>query len=747
MDKSRFYRVAAGSLVVALSAAGSQAAMCQTAPADAQANVAADAKDKSAPGDVLGGDIVVTAQRRSENLMRVPVAITAFGGESLKSIGVSDVQGLQMATPALVFPSTGAYAQPYIRGVGSRLLQNGLDPSVATYVDGRYISRQTAIVLDLADVQRVEVLKGPQGVLFGRNASAGAIRIITNDVSDALEGSFRLSYGNYDAVQAEAMANIPLTDALGVRISALTSRRDGFATNIVPTGYREWDNKNIDMIRGKIRWDSGGAFQSRLTLGYWTQADNSGNDNVAVGIPSLTLGLANGGVTGVGRKQVATALTGYNHKREYSGEWVNSLDLGAVTLQSITTYSDLDNNLQFDGDGTSARLVDAVVFEKSKTFSQELQLASGTDGRFEWIVGGYYFRDKTDFDTTVDIGPRIISQGQQNVKTEAYAVFGQGTLHITDSLDLIAGGRYSKDIKTVDLLASEHLGAVTVPPTPYSDRQSWAKFTPSATLQYTFGDNLLYAKFARGFKSGGFSYPAVNQVPLRPEVLDMYEVGLKSQFFDRAVRLTLSGYYYTYKDLQVSRAAGTGVGIIVVNENAADAKLYGIDADLNWTVTRELSFTGSLSWQHSEYGDYLASAKAYRGVLAGNATPGMVDVGFDAKGHELLRAPAFSAFAAVNYEPEFAGGSLPMSVTYAYKGAFDFDFVLDPSTSVLRQKAYSLLNAKIGYSPPSKQWTVSIWGKNLTGTTYFDDVVAAGVGIRGSYGAPRTYGLEASFKF
>jgi len=548
-------------------------------------------------------------------------------------------------------------------------------------------------------------------------------------------------------LQAEAMANVPVTETLGIRISAMTSRRDPYAKNSVATGNPDWDDKDIQMVRGKVRWSPAGPFESKLTLGYWTQDDNSGNDTISVGVLPLNTGIAVGGTTGGSLNRVATALTGSNRKREFSGEWDNSLDLGGATLRSTTTYADLDNILTFDGDGTSARLVDATVFERSKTFSQEVQAASATGGRFQWILGAFYFNDKTDFDTVVDIGTQNVSQGQQNVTTKSFAFFGQATYQLTDALDIVIGGRYSKDIKTVDLLASQHNNAATVPPTPYHDRESWAKFTPSATLQYTVGDNLMYAKFARGFKSGGYSYPAYGQVPLRPETLDMYELGLKSQLFNRAVRLTLSGYYYKYRDLQVSRAAGTGIGIIVVNENAGSAKLYGIDADATWNITPQLSLTGSVAWQHSEYGAYLASAKAYRGVLAGDTTPGMVDVGFDAKGHDLLRAPAISAFASINYEPEFSGGSIPISITYAYKGAFDFDFVLDPSTAALRQKAYSLLNARIGFSSPSKDWTISLWGKNLSNSRYFDDVVAAGVGIRGSYGAPRTYGVEANFKF
>lgn len=707
---------------------------------------AQEATDTGESDAAAQGDIIVTAQRRSENLMDVPVAISAFGGDTLATMNIDDVQALQIVTPALVYPSTGAYAQPYIRGVGSRLLQNGLDPSVATYVDGRYISRQSAIVLDLADVQRVEVLKGPQGVLFGRNAAAGAIRIITNEVGKDREGSFRISAGNYDALTAEAVANVPLGESFGMRISGLAAIRDPYARNL-SSGRKDWDDKNLKVVRAKFRLNPGPDFDANLSLSYFRQRDNSGNDTVAVGQLPLTTGIAVGGITGIERDEVATNLGGLNDKRELAGEFTMRVGLGAVDLSTTTTYADLDNILTFDGDGTSARLVDATVFEQSKTFSQEVQLASAGSGPFDWIVGGYYFRDNTDFDTTIDVGTRTVSNGIQGVLTRSWAVFGQGSYDITDSLSLTLGGRFSKDIKSVDLAPSALAGAVTLPVTPFSRKDSWSKFTPSAILEYSFGDSLAYAKFARGFKSGGYNYPAVGQNPLNPEVLDMYELGYKGQLFDRAVRLTLSAYYYDYQDLQVARAPAEGVGSVVVTENAANAELYGVDADLTWFATPDLTFNLAASWQDSKYKDYLAAAKMYRGVLNGTTQPGMVDVGFDASGERLLRAPAFSAFASVNYNLPVGPGTVPMSVTYAYKGAYNFDFVLDPSTSVLRQNAYSLVNARIGYRPDDESWSISLWGNNLFNERYFDDVTGAGVGIRGSYGAPRTYGIEAVFNF
>lgn len=715
------------------------AAFGQTAEEDSAANI---------------GDIVVTAQRRSENMMKVPVAISAFTGDTLARSGVQGVQGLSVATPAIVYPSTGAYAQPYIRGVGSRLLQNGLDPSVATYIDGRYISRQSAVVFDFADIERVEVLKGPQGALFGRNASAGAIRVITKDVGTETEGYVKAGYGNYNQWTLSGAVNAALTDNFGVRVSAMTSQRDGYAKNLVASGRNDWDDRNFTAVRYKFRWTPGDILDAKLSLSYWHQDDNAGNDTIALGVPQYTSGLAGGGISGTDRKHVATALTGTNKKDELAGELNLGFDLGSIQLQSITTYADLDNRLTFDGDGTSTRAVDATVFENTKTFSQEVQLSSKGTNTIDWIIGAFYFRDNTAFDTTIDVGTRIISNGLQKVLTESYAGFGQATWHMSPELSFILGGRYSHDKKSVDSLKSPNLGAVTLPLTPYRDSKSWSKFTPSATIQYDFGDTLVYAKFARGYKSGGFNYPVQNQPVLRPEVLDMYEVGLKGSFFNRAVRTTLSGYYYDYSDLQVTRAAASGVGVVVTTENAANAKLYGLDADITWSVTPAFTLNGAVSWQHSEYKNYLASAKVYRAVLPGGTARGMVDVGFDADGHRLLRAPKFSAYAAANYDISVGQGVIPINLSYAYKGSYDFDFIYDPpsatqlgTTKALRQKAYSIVNGRIGYHPISNKWSVSGWVNNLFNEKYFDDVVAAGVGIRGSYGAPRTYGVEFQINF
>lgn len=406
-------------------------------------------------------------------------------------------------------------------------------------------------------------------------------------------------------------------------------------------------------------------------------------------------------------------------------------------------------------------MVDAVIFEKAKTFSQEVQLASDKSRPIEWLLGGFYFHDNVKFDTVFDRATAapaspVASSGQQNVITRSVAAFGQVKWKATDAFSVTVGARYTRDKKSVDVLCSQHRGAVTIPVVPYSDSATFKKFTPAITAEYDFGDTLVYAKFSRGFKSGGFNYPATATTPVPDaEVLDMYEFGLKGSLLDRSVRVTLSGYYYDYSDLQVTRAAAAGLTPIVTTENAANAELYGLDADLTWNATRQFTLTGSISIQDSKYKNYLANAKVYRGLLPATlGAAGMVDIGFDASGERLLRAPKFAAFISANYDIPVGNATVPVNLSYSYKGSYLFDFIVDPAnitatgtTSSLRQKGYGLVNGRIGYEPESGNWSVSGWVSNLLDKKYFDDVVAAGTGIRASYAPPRTYGIDLEFKF
>lgn len=715
---------------------------------DALRPVAAESTEEA--GGVQGGrldEIIVTAQKKAENVMDVPVAISALSGEELERYGVSGTAGLQFSTPGIVVPTTGPSAQPYIRGVGSRLLQNGLDPSVAIYIDERYIARQSNVVFDLMDVQRVEVLKGPQGVLFGRNSSAGAIRVITSPVSRELKGYVEATFGSYGQKELEGVINVPVGETFGVRISGAYKTRDGYTNNIASLGRHEWDDKDLLALRVKFQARPTDKLTLNLTAAYSERRDNEGGDIVSLGVLPLNVAIGRGGISGLKRGDVGTSIDDENAIRDFSTQFDLTYEFGGLDLKAITTYGYVNNDLVFDADGTSARVTDAYISEQSKVFTQEIQATSTGTGPLRWVMGGYYYNEDTDWNTVVDIGAAITNQGSQHVLTEALAGFGQVEYEFAPGLTMIAGGRYSWERKSVDLRSSGRLGSFTVPITPFEDTVSFKKFTPRTTLQYKFADTMIYATFSRGFKSGGFNYPAVGQKPLNPEVLDMYEVGLKSELLDRTLRLAASAYYYDYSNLQVTRAAGIGVGTVVVTENAANARLYGLDVEANFAPSDNLTLNAGFSLQKSQYRDFLASAKVYRGLQPGGSGLGMTDVGFDAAGQTLLRAPRFSGFVSGVYEVHLPSSVVPISIAYSYKSDFLFDFVLDPSTDVLRQKAYGLLNASIGYEPSHDRWRIKAWVQNLTNAKYFDDVVAAGNGIRGSYGSPRTYGIDLRYAF
>ena len=621
-----------------------------------------------------------------------------------------------------------------------------MESSIATYVDGRYIARSSATLFDFADIERVEVLKGPQGTLYGRNATGGAIRIVSKDVSEELTGSVTGTVGNYSHRAASATISGPLSEAIGGRLTVLNTQRDGYVDNLVLGAVSELDDQDFQAYRSKLKWDINDVWSSNLTLAYWTREDTASSDQVDLSPPVLNVGIATGGYSGQSRKKAATAIADKNQGDEFSLELNINANFDGMDFFSITSYSDFDQLSAVDGDGTSTRVVDAYFDEEETAFSQELQLLSNNSDQFEWIVGLYYYDGDAEFDGTLDAGLAArLSQSLQSVETRAWAIFGQSTWRFNDAWAITAGGRWSDEKKQV-FGQSSKTAPTTVVPVPYSNSESWSEFTPKLTLEYSFDDSLIYLSYARGFKSGGFNYPASGSPVLDPEILDMIELGVKSDLFDKRLRLNASAYYYDYTGLQVTRSAGTGS--TPRTENAADSEVIGLDIDATWLISDSLSLIAGLNILSSEYKDYDANAKQFNANISGNpAAPGMSDTPYDASGESLLRAPNWSAFTSLQYVFRTSSASIPLSLTYSYKDDYNFDFIADSSSAVLQQDAYGLLNGRVSYLPDGQGWSLSLWANNLSDEEYFDDVVANVAGIRGSWGAPRTFGIDVSYEF
>lgn len=717
------------------------------------------ALDDESKGDLFSSDlsieeIIVTTQKRSENMQEVPIAVSVFIGDDLKQSGISGTQALQQVTPSLVFNNTSAIAQPYLRGIGTRLSLMGLESSVATYNDDRYISRPAAAMLDLADVERVEVLKGPQGTLYGRNATGGAIRIISRDPGDEEEGVVTLGIGNFKHRKLSGSGTLIISDSVKTRLTGLVVQRDGYVDNIVASGEDEFDDKYLQAYRAKTRWHISDDSNMMLNLNYWRRDDHDHNDVVDLSPAGLGVGAALGGITTADPDKTATLVRDNLVFEEFAGQLRFDWRYDDFDLVSITTYSRLEGGGALDVDATSLRSLDLLTTEESETWSQELQWISEAGEKWQWLAGVYYFQQEgrfTVFSDLADLGllpPGVIgTQGRQSVVTETWALFGQSTYQFTDRWALTLGARWNTEEKDAITKTIAGVFSITGQTADFSDDDSWSEFTPKVSLEYQADVGLLYLTYARGFKSGGYNYPAFGNSSLDPEILDMLELGVKLDLWDQRLRFNCAIYYYDYEDLQVSRAAGgSGMSVLLVTENAANAKAKGLEADILFLITSELSLDAGFSWLDSEYKDYAASANVYNASV-GLPGVGMTGIAFDADGEPLLRAPDLSAYISLSYQLQTESAEFPLVVTASYKDEYDFDFVGHPDTETLTQDSYSIVNATLGYIPHNKNWEISFWINNLTDKDYFDDLVASSQGVRGSPGAPRNYGIDISISF
>jgi len=706
---------------------------------------ASSAADTSRATDAALETIVVTAQMRAEDVQNVAIAVAAFDGAQLAGAGVKNAMQLQNVVPSLVYNATGDSAQPYLRGIGTRLSPIGLEPSIATYVDDRYIARPFGAIFDLLDVERVEVLKGPQGTLYGRNAAGGAIRAITKDPGDELDVELEGKAGNYDYGTLGVSVGGPLAAALRAQITAGVERRGGLATNLVAGGRKEADDIDKQSYRGKLVWDASDAVTAKLTLSSWHRTDWTGRDLVAVGLPETNRGGAlYGATTSRERDKFATALNRDNDLRESAADLRFDVRLGNLDFVSITTYTDGDYVQSIDIDVSSALLLDDDIAESTTTWSQEFRLLSNDSGAFNWLAGVFYYRqDGTNvfvFPDSVALQPLYppgtdLTNGLQASGAEAYAAFGQGSYAFDAAWSLTVGGRFSRERKNATLAPIP--GDVTNAPTPYASEESWDQFTPRVALEYRGGFGLAYASYARGFKSGGYNYPASLSPGLDPERVASYEIGLKSELLDKRLRLDSALFTYAFKDLQVTRG---GAGAFLTTENAANAKVWGFELNLAVVLATNLSLTGGLAAIHSEYTNYVA------GVLVPLLAPpyGSVPLagGLDVHGRPLLRSPDRAANVGLRYAPPLGGGRLALSANYSYKSRYYFDFSAVPATEWLQQPATGILNARIAYVAPRGRWQIGLWGTNLTDEAYYDDAVLTSVSSRVSYADPRMYGVD-----
>lgn len=723
----------------------------------------ATAQESPATDRTSIADIVVTAQRRSASLYDVPAAVSAVDANTLERGGGLDTRKLQFAVPGLVVThETGLNTQVYIRGVGNNISGIGASNSVATYVDGVYIPNSLQVLQSFNDVERIEVLKGPQAVLYGRNATGGAINVISRAPSFDVTGEGEASYGNYDAYMIRGTVSGPIIpEKLAVRVAGVTSYHRGYDVNAF--NNKDIDREKVYGLRGSIlanlsehvslTWRGD---YSYLRTADYLKAVNPDANYYILSSPSQYI---------PDPRRVYNDTQGKATMHDIGTNATLKIETGIGDITTVGSYrnfksgpnySDLNSlSIPFVENGRANSTSRRGERFGSKSTYLETYLASNKWGPVSLIAGvNYFHEDATNANRAFT---NVASANDRFGKTKAYAAYGDVTLAISDRLSVSAGLRYSTEKRFYEQRA---LNPVTLVETGrVSNRATFKDWSPRAGVEFRPSDGqLFYFNYTTGFKSGGFN----EGNPLDdflPESIKSYEAGWKGRL-GSDIRVSLSGFYYDYKDLQISRF-NTQTSTREIT-NAGSATLYGLDAEALWQATSRLRLTGSLSLLHSEYGTLiLCDAVTVACTITQGGRTVINPAGQkDYKGTELARAPKATASATVNYELPLdeiaeASGKLSFFVRGSYRSKMNFGPFGLP---VHEGDAYFLLDGEIRYSAPS-DWYVAIYGNNLTNEfieanlpTSSASFSPTGVLLANAArfvrpAPPRTYGVRVGIKF
>lgn len=682
-------------------------------------------------------DIIVTAQRRDERLQDVPVAVSVVQGESLKALGIESVLDLNLAAPSLNTSNSNSYFTSNIRGIGSGAYAAGSESQSALYIDGVYIAAPIASELSLTNIQSIEVLKGPQGTLFGRNATAGLVHVITRPPSDTPTGSFNVSYGNYGILMGDGYISGALAEGLSADLAVSgTTQGEGFGRNRV-TGTDTYKIEHDVIVRSKIAWKPGADTKVTLAGSFWDGASSRGG---VVNWPGKLSGFVVGRVgpdlgydADVNDPYLSTGWTA-------SGSLRIDHDFGPVALSSISAYRKGISTLSEDLDFAPQDQAHLFQEQSDRQISQELQLSSSNSGPLKWTAGVYYFNLKSvyqpiivDFANQPGVGAKITINSAQTA--ESVAGYGQATYEVAAGTNITLGGRYTvEDRKESDAFQSVEIPAIglTIPQSFPSQSVEAKKFTYRISVDHRFSEEVMaYASFNTGFKSGGYNSNGPGAAPYEPESLKAYEVGFKTDLLDRRLRINLAGFYYDYTNIQVQRISQ--FSLIVVN--GAAAKVYGLDADFTAVLADGFTLTGGFNLidpKFKQFPNCPTSSPAGGVPLA----PGSCD------NKQLPFAAKFSGNVAANYIADVQGGELTASANLYYNSGYFFE-----SDNQLKQPRFAKLGASLSWRSESGI-KVGVFGRNLTNrrTATFGATQAGGNAVI-AYADPRTYGVTLGFDF
>jgi iron complex outermembrane recepter protein len=698
------------------------------------------------------GEIVVTAQKREERLQDVPIPVDAFTGNALQTARVETTQDLKFLVPSLQYTNAAAYATPYLRGIGTDVTQPNSDPSVATYIDGAFVASNLGTIMNLLGVERVEVLEGPQGTLFGRNAVAGAISIITLTPSATPEATISAGAGNYAEKEVDGHVSGALADNLFGGIYFGGSISNSYFDDVGPTTKYNGSHLDNDSQWGlRLKFVYMPVDGVKLTL----SAEHTRVDEVDPAdwrqTQSTALGYALGAPY-VNQRYVVSEDFGDAYRAKQDAVTLREeFELPFAKLLGITNYRQTESDLQFDYDGTAANGVALSVSPQfDRQWSQEIQLLSLDGSRVKWVGGLFLYRENAGFDPTGITAPILfgsvglppVSEVFSSVRTTSVAPFGQATIPIVDTLNLTLGARWTHEDKHA-MAQTQLADAINAPPAitlDYPDAShTWTEFTPKVGVDYKLGGTLLYFSYSKGFSAGVYNIASPATIgPVNPELLTAYEVGTKSDFLNGRMRFNTSAYYYDFNNIQVQvnkQSAGSSAYLA----NAAEAEAYGLENEFSALVTNDFTVRATVDWEHARYLTFLNYA-SYTATSAGN-----VPTSVDASGNQMQRAPEWVGTLGGEYRIHLPNGSLTtVNLDWFHTSSFYWDPSNNPLT---REGAYSTLDGNITWTATDGHFDVGIWSKNLTDTYYHAGLIFNNYGTIVNDAPPRTFGIRATYRY
>ena len=752
--------------------------------------LAQDAEVSDAP--VYGSEIVVTAQRREELSVDVPITVTSLSSEELTTANVRELADISKITPALRFDNAGAFVQPTIRGIGTAVTTSGGGGNVGIYVDGFYSPNPLSTNMQLLNVQSIQVLKGPQGTLFGRNTTGGAILIQSADPSTDTGGQVKLSYGRFNELRTQAYVTYGLSDTVAVDVEGLYARGDGWQRDI-SNGMRrvgDYENWSVrlglkaelgDNVSVMIRYHHAENDDPRALLAAsYFNPNPQGLDTI---VPGASLYAGPGQFTF--DPDLIASGTDPEFFRSHSDVVQGTIkaDLGFADLASYTQWRKETVDASQELDYTGADVFQLGLPNFNETISQEFLLTSKPGTKLQWTGGLFYFQNRDTYETYVDNLPIFSGalpswnfinnrtrQGGSSTLTKSYAAFVDVTYELTPQWFITAGVRYAHDV-VEDAYYNGNLFNVFNPALApelsnplnkfYVQPISSDTFTPRAVIRFKPNDqSSIYASYTRGYKAavldvGGSCQNSANLPSpgnptgagfvcndVQPETIDAFEIGYK--YDDRALSLELSAFYYNYKNLQVSYFLSGRASII----NAAKSRIYGIDGQIRYRLSDNFEVSAGAAWTHARYLEF-NGAPIYQPCAAPGAGPCgpldsfYVDISQDLRDSTMQRTPEFTGNISARYTTDLGGGRLALSGNLFYSSKF----YAGPSGIQFPQEGYETLSLRAEWTDPSDRFTFGLWGDNVTNSRYRTQVQYANNGIGANWNKPVTYGFDISARF